>query len=307
VTTSNNKDLYTPVRENSFVQMSPLQLPSPVNLASPSGEKQRILPQVFERSNFEFEDFEVILLIDNRERWRQDRDWIQKKLKKKKVYAETRSLPIGDFVWIARNKRDSSKEFVLDLICERKRSSDLASSIKDDRYKEQKFRLREFGQFQRLIYLVEGSVKCQDILPAQALLQAIAKTDVFDKFLVLQTKDLKETITLLVNLTKCLVQDLKRKSESLNVTYEQLKLQCKKKSAPNSKLQFGCMLRMISGVSSDKAFAIINKYPTLRELYRCFLNDGEGGLKDLEFGKKKKTIGISVSKKVYGFFMAKGV
>ena len=53
---------------------------------------------------------------------------------------------------------DHYNEFVLDLIVERKTSNDLASSIRDGRYDEQKFRLRNSG-INNVIYLIEGKAK----------------------------------------------------------------------------------------------------------------------------------------------------
>lgn len=54
---------------------------------------------------------------------------------------QTRQLPVGDALWIARHKV-LRHEYVLDFIVERKRVDDLWSSIKDNRYKEQKLRLQ---------------------------------------------------------------------------------------------------------------------------------------------------------------------
>ena len=54
---------------------------------------------------------------------------------------QTRQLPVGDALWIARHK-DLRHEYVLDFIVERKRVDDLWSSIKDGRYKQQKLRLQ---------------------------------------------------------------------------------------------------------------------------------------------------------------------
>lgn len=47
-------------------------------------------------------------------------------------------------------------EYVLDFIVERKTADDLAASIMDGRYDEQKFRLKSCG-INNVIYLVEGS------------------------------------------------------------------------------------------------------------------------------------------------------
>lgn len=53
---------------------------------------------------------------------------------------QTRQLPVGDALWIARHKQ-LKYEYVLDFIVERKRVDDLWHSIKDNRYKQQKLRL----------------------------------------------------------------------------------------------------------------------------------------------------------------------
>lgn len=54
---------------------------------------------------------------------------------------QTRQLPVGDALWIARHKV-LRHEYVLDFIVERKRVEDLWASIKDNRYKQQKLRLQ---------------------------------------------------------------------------------------------------------------------------------------------------------------------
>lgn len=53
---------------------------------------------------------------------------------------QVRRLPVGDGIWIARHKYLLS-EYVLDFIVERKKVDDLRSSIRDNRYRDQKLRL----------------------------------------------------------------------------------------------------------------------------------------------------------------------
>ncbi len=53
---------------------------------------------------------------------------------------QTRQLPVGDALWLARHKQQE-QEYVLDFLVERKRVDDLWSSIKDTRYKQQKLRI----------------------------------------------------------------------------------------------------------------------------------------------------------------------
>lgn len=50
---------------------------------------------------------------------------------------ELRHLKVGDFTWVCRD-RVTGQELVLPYIVERKRMDDLASSIRDGRYHEQK-------------------------------------------------------------------------------------------------------------------------------------------------------------------------
>ena len=48
---------------------------------------------------------------------------------------------MGDGIWIARHRKDH-KEYVLDFIVERKEVLDLDGSIADNRYRDQKLRLK---------------------------------------------------------------------------------------------------------------------------------------------------------------------
>ena len=54
---------------------------------------------------------------------------------------QVKRLPVGDGIWIARHKKFLT-EYVLDFIVERKNVADLGSSIRDNRYKDQKTRLQ---------------------------------------------------------------------------------------------------------------------------------------------------------------------
>lgn len=91
----------------------------------------------------ERKDFDVVMLVDTREiadkgdREGKGRKTIYQALLKRRVPCEERSLALGDFLWIARDKRCGT-EYVLDVIAERKKVDDLWASIKDGRYHEQK-------------------------------------------------------------------------------------------------------------------------------------------------------------------------
>lgn len=127
------------------------------------------------------EDYEIALIVDNREkRNATDLNYFFDKLRANNIASELRSLPLGDFVWVIRMRNDANKlltareeasmkatrsnkldkkdfsEYVLDFIIERKTADDLAASIMDGRYEEQKFRLKNCG-INNVIYLIEGT------------------------------------------------------------------------------------------------------------------------------------------------------
>ncbi|OTF71603.1 ERCC4-like protein, partial [Euroglyphus maynei] len=159
--------------------------------------------------------YEIILCIDTRERY-SDRQGTQNRtafpvaLQQKGIPIEIRTLPLGDFVWIAREKIKPSseatnvqqqnqvrRELVLDYIIERKRIDDLASSIKGHRWHEQKFRLRNSG-IRNPMYLIEYFGKRsrkQDhgFLPAATLEQAISNCEI-DGFEIKLTDSFDETV-----------------------------------------------------------------------------------------------------------------
>lgn len=117
---------------------------------------------------------------------------------------EIRRLSAGDFLWICRDTMDESKEVVLPYIIERKRMDDLASSIKDGRFHEQKFRLNESG-LENKIYLIENRGNNSHLgLPIQNLLQAATNTQVHSKFSIKFTDSLKDSMLYLATMTKLL-------------------------------------------------------------------------------------------------------
>ena len=83
-------------------------------------------------------NYSIYLIVDNREiRGKTDRSYLSDELEKLGINLMTRSLDLGDFLWVARDNQ-TGVEIVLDYLVERKTMSDLVSSIKDGRFKEQK-------------------------------------------------------------------------------------------------------------------------------------------------------------------------
>jgi crossover junction endonuclease MUS81 len=89
----------------------------------------------------------------------------------------------------------------LDFIIERKKADDLASSIIDGRYKDQKYRLKNCGM-QNVFYLFEGHITNLSIKNPKELENALLKTRVMDKFKIIQTQNINESLNFLVYMHK---------------------------------------------------------------------------------------------------------
>ncbi|XP_016720920.1 crossover junction endonuclease MUS81 isoform X4 [Gossypium hirsutum] len=142
-----------------------------------------------------FEDtYEVILILDDREQFTsqgaRSKKMLEKICSEFKIKIDVRRLPIGDGIWIARHKHLSS-EYVLDFIVERKKVADLRSSIRDNRYKDQKLRLLRSG-LKKLIFLVEGDPNTSEA--AESIKTACFTTEILEGFDVQRTSGLLDTL-----------------------------------------------------------------------------------------------------------------
>ena len=92
------------------------------------------------------ESYEITLVVDTREiKLRTNRDYFVEQLTAKGIRVTKRALELGDMLWVAQKKgsKNSRDELFLDYVVERKRMDDLASSIKDGRFDEQKVKKKE--------------------------------------------------------------------------------------------------------------------------------------------------------------------
>lgn len=194
-----------PPRETSLRPEPPSSRPAPNIFTPPDFQPITLSPSTFT----------IELILDNREiRSREDRTYIETELlQKHSIRPQIRSLPLGDFFWVAKLKDPNllsrygeEGDFVaLDYIIERKRLDDLISSIKDGRFREQKFRLRRSGA-KNVVYLIEEIGISQETKTKYwaAMQTAIASTQVIDGFTVKRTKGLDESIRYLARMTRLL-------------------------------------------------------------------------------------------------------
>lgn len=163
--------------------------------------------------------FTVHLVLDVREiRAKGDRTYMQNNLAERGAQPIMRSLELGDAQWVAkchdpdflRRHGAEGDEIVLDYIVERKRLDDLIGSIKDGRFREQKFRLKRSG-VKNVTYLVEEISLDQSHYQKyeEAVESAIASTQVVNGFTVKKTQKMDESCRYLARMTGM----LKRKYE----------------------------------------------------------------------------------------------
>ncbi|XP_013385302.1 crossover junction endonuclease MUS81 isoform X2 [Lingula anatina] len=301
-----------------------------------SGESMKSLPVA--QFTMDAGTFDIVLCVDNQEHYGSGKKGdLLPELLKNGVDCNVRKLQVGDFLWIAKEKvkhtpgllqMPKTRELVLDYIIERKRMDDLAGSIIDGRFKEQKFRLKNCG-LRKPIYLVEDYGSTQHFsVKEDTLNQAIVNTQVIDGFYVKRTKDLKESVAYLTIMTRYLQSIYKNKclhacskneldenggesvidsSVQMLMTYEEFSQYSIKSKALTVKEVFGKMLMQLHGMSGEKALSITDHFPTLSHLVQKYEScasekEKETLLAKLKFGSMNRNLGAALSKTVYQLY-----
>ncbi|XP_046647899.1 crossover junction endonuclease MUS81-like [Daphnia pulicaria] len=233
------------------------------------------------------------------------------------VLYDVRKLSIGDYSWICKPKASSGtrsdRELVLPYVVERKRMDDLVSSIKDGRFKEQKFRLKHSGLV-RPIYLIEEFGNRLNLgMPEASVLQAIANTLIIEKFQIHWTQKSDESVGFLVQMTEQLTELYRGKTvtsrgcqekvghdwQTSLVTYKEVYTNSTKSKPLSVTQMFAKQLMQLHALSADKAEAIIKIYPSpyvLMEALKAAGSSASTLLASLEYGKAKRNkIGLTVS------------
>lgn len=234
-----------------------------------------------------------------------------KRLRESNVTQEVRKLNVGDFLWIARHNTDKTRELVLPYIIERKRLDDLSCSIKDGRFHEQKFRLKQCG-IDNVVYLIESHIKNGKVqcgLPFTTLLQAATNTQIHSKFQVKFTESNQHTILYLTIMTNFIENIFKNKAPIKFQMIEFLKFNQSsvKQRKCSVRETFIKQLLALKGLSVDIALEITKFYSTPSDLYSNYRLlsriDGENLLTKITIGDLKRKIPSTISKTIYHFYM----
>lgn len=272
-------------------------------------------------------EFEIILVVDSREQTSGVQQNMRKtalisELTQKGVNAEMRVLQVGDFAWVARETASGrSRELILDHVVERKRVDDLASSIVDGRFHEQKHRLKICG-IRNPTYLVESLTRGEYSVPFRSLQSAVANSQIIDGFNIKYMKDYNETIMYLVSMTRsltsyyqkqtlysCSLEEMRSGKMPRNyfMTIPEFEKSSRKITNFTSSEMFFKHLIQFSGCSVVKAKSIIDVYPTVQDLLSAYnscesLKEKEKMLSNLKYGNPQRNLGPAISKKIHLFY-----
>ncbi|KAF3837434.1 hypothetical protein F7725_004898 [Dissostichus mawsoni] len=186
------------------------------------------------------------------------------------------------------------RELVLDYIIERKRMDDLCGSIIDGRFREQKFRLKRCG-LRNPCYLV------------------------IDRFFVKRVQDVRESMAYLTVMTRYLnklYQSWRGREDEEEEEREGpppalLSLLQSSTTCQTVKEVFARQLMQVSGLSGDKAAAILELYSTPLSLLTAYERcageaDKEKLLSSIRYGKLKRNLGPALSRTVYQLYCTQG-
>lgn len=193
------------------------------------------------------------------------------------IKMEVRNLPIGDIIIMDGTDKER-------IIVERKSVNDLASSIRDSRYKEQSFRLKNCDiPNHDIFYVIEGSyASLGPRYNRKTILSAITSLAYYKGFSVHRTFSIKETAEWLMRFADKLYREGKPGFYSKPATNEiNIKEDvgyssvCKRVKKDNITVDnIGeIMLMQIPGVSSSAASAILKVHHTLNAVIKSLEAD----------------------------------
>nr|CDS28316.1 RNA polymerase associated protein RTF1 [Hymenolepis microstoma] len=231
--------------------------------------------------------YEVILLVDVRESFNKIK--FDEIVRARGVKWEHSSLPVGDFVWLAREVGGSTmrREIVLGLVAERKRADDLASSIVDGRFVEQKSRMQRLGF--RKMYIFEECRNMYNLrISHETLLQAMINSELVDGCDVVTCSNSDQCTAYLTSLTNFLTKDSKKYDLAVysggrrpkkdphsveglwGIPWSEYVDIGKKSPELPLREQFGLHLLQIHSITGAKAKDIVSLFPTPRSLLEAY-------------------------------------
>jgi len=194
------------------------------------------------------------------------------------ISIQTANLQVGDIT--IHSDTDA-------MVFERKTIADLAASIKDGRYHEQKQRLKSMYPFHRITYIIEGSFSSlgkHDVLygiPTKTLVSAMISAQYRDGFHVMQTENIAGTIWYLLEIASRMGEKTIFDTVVKDDYVSSLKVKTKKIDNITPEVCYLMQLSQLPGISMKIAKDIAITYPTMSSLVRAVKELGVKACKDI--------------------------
>ena len=199
-----------------------------------------------------------------------------------KFSIEIEKLDLGDIIF-----KNDNDEIV--IIIERKTLADLASSIRDGRYKEQSYRLNGYPLHNHnIIYLIEGNISQYTDkytkIKKSAIYTSMFSLNHYKGFSVLRSNSINETADLILNMADKYSRENKEgfyttsNSSLINnnteTDYTNVVKKVKKDNITNENIG-SILLSQIPGVSVKTASVIMENYNSLLDLMKNLEKDNK--------------------------------
>lgn len=206
----------------------------------------------------------------------------------KKIPIQTEQLPIGDI--LIRHSEQT-------LIFERKSLADLAASIKDGRYSEQRQRLKSTYPFHRVTFIIEGSttsLRTQPTtarIPSKTILSALISAQYRDGFHVYHTTSPIDTLWYLQEIAGRMGEKTRLETECKEEYGASLRVKTAKKDNVTPELCYLLQLSQLPGISMSTATEISKTYPTMRTLLSAITDKGAKAFAEIDgMGPKRSKL-----------------
>ncbi|PRP76085.1 crossover junction endonuclease MUS81-like [Planoprotostelium fungivorum] len=178
---------------------------------------------------------------------------------------------------------------------------DLAASVEDGQYKEQKFRLKKCG-ITNIIYLAEG-LSTTDARYA-GFEHALLKTQCIDNFFIHRSISEEDTANYLVGMTSHLQSNItKGKTQHMtNLTFSEFSSAASRSKNLSVRDVLTKQSMQLVGISTGKDVEITDRYGTSALLYKRVKRHRSSSFDDLLLGKKKRKLTSAVSSSLCTFY-----
>lgn len=246
----------------------------------------------------------MLIQIDNREP-----NNLKEYFSKNYINTSLSNLQLGDIV-LAHDDTE--------VIIERKTITDLASSIRDGRLREQKIRLIHNYPKKNIIYIIEGDITKNNNsmhfnkINKYTIYSSIINILVRDNINLFMSKDLDSTIEfiemLMKKITKKTLKIIKYNETTKELFYNKeistrniSSIKINKQANLSSEMIYKSQLACIPGISTHTADTIFSNYPTMKQLFEELISKtSEQRISIIQNIKttKSRKLGIKIGKNV---------